>query len=797
MAPEASLSVERLQRFGLEAVRKVRRKEQVAYSVTLSCEYLGVSVGEGRFDASSMAQANLNVGFEWLVKANAYEHTHIVTVRCDNLASRGVTFPLCWRMALQSLDLDDIVSKTVERVIAQSGSHGVRCQLLGRPPPAQLSEDSTTGAFATFNGFEHVLCAHILGEQWLAHRGNIDECGQIEEGPLRESDLVSVDLSASQSEQRPRKRIRPHLHTGQIQDIIQASPRDFDVLVAFAAFRAEVVRAQLQGRSFDKAAALCNFERNPFVWAEAEGHHWNITVIALWTWHARGAERRELVSVRLDNLRNQGLPVPDVGDENFKLMTNLEQVATSEAVQRRAPCRYLGLSTQGRYEPDPSRWPQQACPDGKKTHASVHFEWQHVLRGSAPHRVECRAHDVVNNGRPVPWNPLSPTSPTGLAVTKDFLKAVATNTHPGILFKGIVLDAERPDIKSMIPNQGVDILNEPFYWSLPDGRVVCWSVMELAQKHNDELFLEDVHEAYLEIAKDVGYDVLGKPICENEFEQFRADVGVLEERRWKQLEWESPVDENCPCWFVANSASPDKTETVKIVCRSLLALKMELQQNRVASTDKLRREWERRLEENATAAVSLSKNVYWWGHVDGPDPALLYEPTPVQLAEAQRCAAALQRMVEEHKPTDGTDTLVAEITRAATALKVVSWESIYADRFYLTPYEMFQDMVKSAEVRITRHDAEAERRCARLAEPGAEDAEAGADPGADSDSDLAEPDPGNNYVRLLPPDAHLDIDKEFKFPGGRDRGITKPSCWKRTVRLASEIHINEMRLYIL
>ena len=150
MAPPASLSVERLQRFGLEAVRKVRRKEQVAYSVTLSCEYLGVAAREGRFDASSMAQANLNVGFEWRVKANAYEYTHIVTVRCDHLTSRGVPFPQSWRTALQSLDLDDIVSKTVERVIAQSGSHGVRCQLLGRPPPAQLSEEaSTTGAFAT------------------------------------------------------------------------------------------------------------------------------------------------------------------------------------------------------------------------------------------------------------------------------------------------------------------------------------------------------------------------------------------------------------------------------------------------------------------------------------------------------------------------------------------------------------------------------------------------------------------------------------------------------------------------
>ena len=37
-------------------------------------------------------------------------------------------------------------------------------------------------------------------------------------------------------------------------------------------------------------------------------------------------------------------------------------------------------------------------------------------------------------------------------------------------------------------------------WSLPDGRVVCWSVAELAKKHNDELFADDVHEAYRAVA---------------------------------------------------------------------------------------------------------------------------------------------------------------------------------------------------------------------------------------------------------------------------------------------------------
>ena len=95
---------------------------------------------------------------------------------------------------------------------------------------------------------------------------------------------------------------------------------------------------------------------------------------------------------------------------------------------------------------------------------------------------------------------------------------------------------------------------------------------------------------YLAISKECGYDPLGKPVCDKEFEFFRQDVGVLEERRWAQLEFESPVDENCPCWFVANAADPDKTVAVKLVCRTLVALKMELQNSRVASTDKLRRE---------------------------------------------------------------------------------------------------------------------------------------------------------------------------------------------------------------
>ena len=98
---------------------------------------------------------------------------------------------------------------------------------------------------------------------------------------------------------------------------------------------------------------------------------------------------------------------------------------------------------------------------------------------------------------------------------------------------------------------------------------------------------------------------------------------------------------------------PDNS--VKVVCRSLLALKMELQQSRVSSTEKLKREFERRIEDNASAVDGLTKKAYWWAHVGGPDVELLREPTPVVRAEAQQSAQTLARMVEDHKSTDGSD----------------------------------------------------------------------------------------------------------------------------------------------
>ena len=31
----------------------------------------------------------------------------------------------------------------------------------------------------------------------------------------------------------------------------------------------------------------------------------------------------------------------------------------------------------------------------------------------------------------------------------------------------------------------------------------------------------------------------------------RADMGVLNERRWQMQDWEIPADEACPCWGIS------------------------------------------------------------------------------------------------------------------------------------------------------------------------------------------------------------------------------------------------------
>ena len=213
MAPQASFSVERLQRYASEAVRKIRRKWAVPHTVSLFCDMWVLRRREVAMMHRCQHRPASRSDSSGAPEHIPTEMAQIFSVRCDHLASQGVPLP-SWQIALQSLDLDEIVGKTVEGVAAQSGARGVCCRFVGQPRRAKLSEEETCCAVARINGVDHLLCAHIVDGQWLVHRGSIDDDGLYEKEPLHEQDMLHLDLSLSRLDQPPNKRCRQHLHAG-------------------------------------------------------------------------------------------------------------------------------------------------------------------------------------------------------------------------------------------------------------------------------------------------------------------------------------------------------------------------------------------------------------------------------------------------------------------------------------------------------------------------------------------------------------------------------------------------------
>ena len=69
----------------------------------------------------------------------------------------------------------------------------------------------------------------------------------------------------------------------------------------------------------------------------------------------------------------------------------------------------------------------------------------------------------------------------------------------------------------------------------------------------------------------------------------------------------------------------------------------------VWTTDKLRKEYERRQETNARAVAVLMNNLHLWNHVDGPAPGdELLNPSEIALLAAKDSCRALACLAEAH-----------------------------------------------------------------------------------------------------------------------------------------------------
>ena len=731
------------------------------------------------------------IAFEWRAQGAGFDEKLVVKSRCNNVAERSVHFPEEWRTVLKCQSLGGIGEKSAQNVREERGVAELECIVLGQPKEAPLPPPGATlvpGATVVLQlggvKIEYLLCAHVCEGEWLCHRGSFVDCEFDIEKPFDEKDLVLKDVAHGAQEAEgppPRKKARAHLHFGQLRDTALHWRAAWDQLVAVAAWRAEELRATNQHCPFDQAAASAGYEASPWKWA-ATGKMIQAQVGALWSWRA-GTWQRQIVHVRLDNLLERGIPAPPgLGEADGDLQRRLESVAAAETANGKAMCKYIGLHIGAqRFEPDPAKWPSRYYPASfGKTKAIVYFEWLFVSRdgGRTPHRVMTRVINLLNR-RTVPGHPLRASAPSQLTFSIEFMSAVAANVHEKIEFKGVAFEGERPKLEPQLPGNGVDVQDETVHWVLPDGRCVCLSVRHLADLREDQLIEDDTKEAYRAVAQQFGYDCLGKA-PDAELAIFREGPGTLEERVWERCPWAKPPDETASCWWIANAADLDRTQPVKLVCKSLVVLRLELHASRCATSIKLRQEWERRVENNERAVNVLLNNQHLWRHVGGPDPEVFQRPSESDLVEARAAGEALRQMVDAHGLTqDGLDAFSEEILNAVSSIKAVSWDAIRRERFSLTPEGLYDELVRNAESLLHKRDAEAARRRVRLARVDALD--------YDEEGEEGEEGAGLAMAGARQDKYYLNLDS-FKCKSSR-----KPHRWQQAVEMASEVHLDEMR----
>ena len=202
----------------------------------------------------------------------------------------------------------------------------------------------------------------------------------------------------------------------------------------------------------------------------------------------------------------------------------------------------------------------------------------------------------------------------------------------------------------------------------------------------------------------------------------------MEERLWKRYKWTfPPEDETKSCWWVVNLNADDQTSEVRLICRSVACLRVELCSSRIASTHKLRQEWDRRLDNNALAVDQIQQHRDLWFQAGGCDPEELATPTEHMLDCACNTINTLDKMLDLHGPKGGLDSFVEELSHAVRQIKVVSWEAIQRDRFHLTPDGMYNELVRNTEHIISSWGGDCKRREARMSQPLDQDDEAKAE----------------------------------------------------------------------
>ena len=95
-----------------------------------------------------------------------------------------------------------------------------------------------------------------------------------------------------------------------------------------------------------------------------------------------------------------------------------------------------------------------------------------------------------------------------------------------------------------------------------------------------------------------------------------------------------------------NPTEADKSKAPSLLSRSVGLLRVELSESQIASTVKLRKEFEKRNEDNSTACDVLHNHQHLWASVGGPQVESLFRPSVAGLEKAKQCSDTLEKMAE-------------------------------------------------------------------------------------------------------------------------------------------------------
>jgi hypothetical protein len=259
---------------------------------------------------------NISIAFfEWRVCGENVDRSCTSKVRCGNAVQQGVPFPREWLTPLRCRDLPRIAKSSAQRVHEDCGVD-VQCRVLGQPrksnlPPCGAPQSpGSTVVLQTSKGprLEYLLCAHVNEDVWLCHRGTFVGNKFDSKNSFDPQDLVLRDILRDAWEDSPpaTKRIRAHLHAGQLRNAAHTRQAAWDRLVAVATFRAEEIRAADQHRPCNEDAASSGFEQNSWSWAACDGRASHAEIAVLWSFYSEaGAWQQKIEYAFLHHVLSQ------------------------------------------------------------------------------------------------------------------------------------------------------------------------------------------------------------------------------------------------------------------------------------------------------------------------------------------------------------------------------------------------------------------------------------------------------------------------------------------------------------